>query len=270
MIWNIHPNDVRLLQWVIDTVREMQRGTDKEPSYLARIEHLERWRSGIRVEGASYFSNSPMGMQISIPRAPRIPPASPIPDLVRWLKVTTDDDGGKYLGRISRGRMTGADGTLALPDGMTYPDEDDCLIENEEEDGQETHWLKKPSYVLGRYTGRVAEGDNEGLAIYAIQCGNPRTADPADFTELPEDETEADTHTWDRRNADSEGDDRGDVPLLETYVTRFADSEADEEGIVTRYIFTATRLLDASGKVVARSAETRAEFSKFKAPCEGE
>lgn len=191
-------------------------------------------------------------------------------DKARWVKVTSDRDshGGEYGGRVSVGEMEDADGNLTLPQAMTYPDADDCVIYNEEENEQPTHWLKKPSYALGIITGQITTGDDAGKFIVSIQCGNPRVESPEDLASAPSTATDADTKSWDRRDEASEGDAKGDCPITIQFNSRpNEDSEADGEGVITTYSFWRTATIDASGKWVSVSAETRVTESESEPAC---
>ncbi len=155
--------------------------------------------------------------------------------------------GGKYTGRIlyKTDSTAAASGNLALPEGISLPGADDALILHAPENGKPTHWLKTDSFAAGVIVGF----NSAGKRIVVIDNGEARTASPNSLDDGSG--TTAGVKSWDR-NAVTSGDVYGDCPVTETYVTRTVwDGTAGE---LINYV--KTRTIDASGHVVAISAET--------------
>ncbi len=76
------------------------------------------------------------------------------------VKITSSaSGGGKYNGRILDGLNTAAaTGNLAMPEGMTVPTADDCLILNLSENAASTHTIADNSWSPGLLVGQTAAG----------------------------------------------------------------------------------------------------------------
>ncbi len=158
--------------------------------------------------------------------------------------------GGFYTGySVTDPSDAVGDENLAEPEGRTVASEEDVLIANAEEDGLPTHWLKPGSFAVGRVIGQ----DPDGKEIVEITNGTARTASPSTLGSSSEGSETADTHDWDRRII-AAGNDYGDTPVDMWITARVA---YDETSAKTLYGFARKLSFDASGRLIAASAESR-------------
>ena len=116
-----------------------------------------------------------------------------IGDIVVVKVISNATGGGKYNGRILRGRSTAvATGNLSMPEGLTVPAANDSLVLNMRENGASTHWVAANTFALGEIVGMTAAG----LFIVTteiLEVGTHVTP----FT-IPEgDDGDAETTEWD-------------------------------------------------------------------------
>ena len=160
--------------------------------------------------------------------------------------------GGKYAGKIMGGGTfsdTGA-GNLSLPDGLTQ--DGDCLIVNDDEDGQPTHWLTLGTYTEGVYGGMSTEATPR--PIVRVLRGRYRTASPQTLAATGGGTGEtAETDTWDRTRVTS-GTDYGDVPLKVQVQTRTVYNATGDKVL---YEFYRALTFAADGRLASVSAEAR-------------
>jgi hypothetical protein len=168
-----------------------------------------------------------------------------VKDAVVVKVIAAESGGGIYSGRILTGDST-ADGgdELTMPEGMTVPDADNALVLNLDENGESRHGLVLNSYAVGLVVGSTTEGTPR--TIVAIPRGQARTATPDTVGAASEGNEAADTATW-AREAD-------DAPVDVYVCSRVGYFDAGNE---TLYAYIRKLSFDASGRLVAVSAETR-------------
>jgi hypothetical protein len=127
--------------------------------YNRLVETLE-WLTGLTVATPLELHEGPGGPVIGA----RIPPPG---DNWVWVKATSATlntvplGGGKYAGRMMTGTSTvAANATnLTMPEGLTTPGADDCMIANVAESGTTSHALThadaNTSFVLGYLSGET-------------------------------------------------------------------------------------------------------------------
>lgn len=210
---------------------------------------------GITVGPGLVKRESPDGSRVAIALGTPLSPGREYPSVVATAD-TADTKGGKYLGALLRGASTATAGAadLALPEGMTAGDP--CLILHTPEDGLPTHWIELGTEVVGKVVGRTAAGaDPEADPARWIVVTGAGTYRTDGSTLAAGTGTDANTDTWDRTRVTS-GTDYGDGGVTRTYVERVVwDGTAKK-----LYQFTRDEVLDASGRSVSISAETRTEI----------
>jgi hypothetical protein len=114
------------------------------------------------------ITNGPSGISITPPPARQQPGRSDDDSGVTVKITSAASGGGQYNGRILTGQST-ADGSgdLALPEGMTVPDADDCLVINLSESVVSGHEIANNSFR----TGRVVGVTTAGLRIVVVSGG---------------------------------------------------------------------------------------------------
>lgn len=249
----------------------MNTGNLISDEFVRELRQLLRWRQNFKVVGGYgvrvSFKNGPDGAWVSIVGNP--PP--PLIDDKRgktFLVLITAAlaGGGKYSGTVVAGAIeTTAGDDLSLPEGLTATNE--VTVLNPEEDDTPTHWITPNSYVLCTWSGGQDKDNNRPLMTVS---GPPmyRVAEPEAMGEgNGEDDTEADTRSWQRDRVTSDSN-LGDTPVTLTIQTREAETEADEEtGVVTRYGFKVTLTFDAGGRLYSISPETRYTISETEPAC---
>lgn len=92
------------------------------------------------------------------------PPASGMGAVVKITAV--EAGGGKYTGKIVSGTSTAvATGDLAMPEGLTVPDDANALVLNLTEDGLNSHTLKIDQYLVGRLIGTTEEDPPRSIVV---------------------------------------------------------------------------------------------------------
>jgi hypothetical protein len=125
------------------------------------------------------------------------------------VKITANQTGGgKYDGTVYGGTMTSTNtGNATLPEGLTAGQS--CLVVNDDEDGQPTHWVQLNTYAEGFYGGMSTESTPR--PVVRIQRAKYRTASPQTFGSAAE-RTTAATDSW-SRIASTSGSAYGDTPI---------------------------------------------------------
>lgn len=169
--------------------------------------------------------------------------APPIP-----VKVISVTDHGGYNLRILTGGST-ADGTsdLTMPGGLTVPASNNALGYNPEEGGNPTNWLKLNSFALGALVGKKSDG----TPILQLSGVEYKTASPQALAVGTSETANVDTWT---RSAATSGTDYGDIPVTIQFVARTVYNASGDQKI---YNFVKTMTIDAGGRVVNVSPETR-------------
>lgn len=179
------------------------------------------------------------------------------PAILAKIVSVISSAGGKYNGTIYGGTMVDdGTGNLALPDGMTAGD--DCLVVNEDEDGQPTHWIKPDTYAEGFYGGMSTE-DTPRPIIRLLRA--QYLADGANTLAIGTSET-AYPDTWDRTRVTS-GTDYGESVQVPR-VTRLVYDPASDQVL---YQFIQTDTIAADGRLVSTTAEVRSAVDTPDADC---
>jgi hypothetical protein len=138
------------------------------------LRQMRRWQQNFRVIGAD-FQNSPEQATLRVPAPRPAPPAAPGRDPL-WVKVTGNTlngvalGGGKYAGVILTGTSTiAANSTdLTMPEGMTVPGVNDCMIANLAESGTSLHSLTHASNPSPYFRGWISHTTPAGGTDYPV------------------------------------------------------------------------------------------------------
>jgi hypothetical protein len=143
-----------------------------DDEFKRKFQTLWDWFRNLRGPG---WTNTPNGPSFHVPAPRPAPPAAPGRDPL-WVKVTGNTlngvalGGGKYAGVILTGTSTiAANSTdLTMPEGMTVPGVNDCMIANLAESGTSLHSLTHASNPSPYFRGWISHTTPAGGTDYPV------------------------------------------------------------------------------------------------------